>query len=151
VSLKKWRKTLNQPTPKQLARLPKWAQEHIADLDRQRRVAIRALERFQDSNEPTPVSYEEFENLDGAPQFFKRYIDTHCVEFTKNGVTLTVTLLDDTRGIALSWGPEGGHGLGDMCFTPTSYQQARITNLAYQPNEYKSLMQRKRKQERVKA
>ena len=57
---------------------------------------------------------------------------------------------DNEHGIKLSWGPEGGHRLGDMCFTPTAYQQARITNLAYQPREYESLMRRKKQTEEKK-
>jgi hypothetical protein len=138
---------MKTPTPEQVARLPKWAQAHIADLDRQCRVAITALEYFQDSDEPTMVSYEQLRCLDGKTQFFTRHIDAHEVTFTAAGVSLVVRLPDDSRGIQLSWGPEGGHGLGDMCFTPTSYQQARITNLAYMPHEYESLLKRKRRAE----
>ncbi len=136
-----------QPTPEQIGRLPKWAQAHIKQLGRQRQNAIDSLNKFQDSDEPTPVSYEQFKQLGRGSEFLTRHIDTHSVKFTKNGVTLVVTLHDDDRGIALSWGPEGSHGLGDMCFVPTAYQQARITNLAYMSNEYKSLMQRKKQTE----
>ena len=139
---------MNQPTPKQIERLPKWAQSHIKQLERQRRNVIRTLERFQDSDKPTRVSYEQGLQLDGEFQFFTRHLDTHQVQFVCNGVSLVVTLPDDERGIALSWGPEGGHGMGDMCFTPTSYQQARITNMAYMPHEYESLMQRKKQAEK---
>ena len=137
------------PTPKQIERLPKWAQAHIKDLDLQRRVAIDTLKQFQDSNEPTMVSYEKLRHLDGEAQFLTRYIDAHRVEFVAAGVSLVVTLPVDEceRGIKLAWGPEGSHGLGDLCFTPTSYQQARITNMAYQPREYESLMRRKKRVE----
>ena len=135
-----------KPTPEQIERLPKWAQAHIEQLDRQRRDAITALARFQDSDEPTMISYQRNEHLDGDLQTLTRYLNTHQVQFTRDGVTLTVTLPyydDNEHGIKLSWGPEGSHGLGDMCFTPTSYQQARITNMVYQPREYRSLMDRK--------
>jgi len=149
---------MSTPTPEQIERLPKWAQSHIKRLDRQRRTAITGLERFQDSDEPTPVSYEQFLHLDDILhlddkcQFIARHIDTHEVHFVHNGASLTVRVpdADEHRGIELSWGPEGGHGLGDMCFTPTSYQQARITNLAYMPNELKSPMQRKKQAEAKK-
>lgn len=144
---------MSQPTPEQIERLPKWAQSHIRRLDRWRQNAITTLEKFQDSKEPTGISYEEAVHLDGELQFFERHIDAHRVEFVHNGTSLVVTMPvgDDRRGIELSWGPEGGHGLGDLCFTPTSYQQARITNLAYMPHEYKSLMQRKKQAEAKKS
>lgn len=137
------------PTPEQIERLPKWAQAHIKDLDRQRRVAIDALKQFQDSNEPTMVSYEKMRHLDGEVQFLTRYIDARSVEFVAAGVSLEVTLPIDEceRGIKLSWGPEGSISLGDLCFTPTSYQQARITNMAYMPREYESLVRRKKRAE----
>ena len=138
------------PTPKQIERLPKWAQTHIKDLDRQRRVAIDTLKQFQDSNEPTMVSYEKMRYLDGEMQFLTRYIDAQRVEFVAAGVSLVVTLPIDEcdLGIKLAWGPEGRISLGDLCFTPTSYQQARITNMAYQPREYESLMRRKKQAEK---
>lgn len=137
---------MSQPTPKQIERLPQWAQRHIKRLDQQRQTAITMLSRFQDSREPTGVSYEQYGYLDGESQFYTRHLDTHEVHFVHNGASLTVRVPagEEGRGIELSWGPEGAHGLGDMCFTPTSYQQARITNLAYMPNELKSLMQRKK-------
>ena len=143
---------MSQPTPEQIERLPKWAQAHIKQLDRQRRDAISALEQFQDSDEPTMISYEQMRRLDGDLQFFIRHIDTHEVTFTACGVTLVVTMPVDemSRGIKLSWGPEGSYGLGDLCFTPTAYQQARITNLAYMPQEYASLMARKKQTDESK-
>jgi hypothetical protein len=143
---------MSQPTLEQIEHLPKWAQSHIRQLDRERRGAIAALEQFQDSDEPTRVSYEQGRYLDGEYQFFVRHIDTHQMQFVCNGVSLSVSLPGGElgRGIQLSWGPEGAHGMGDMCFTPTAYQQARITNLAYMPNEYASLMKRKKQAEEKK-
>lgn len=138
------------PTPEQLERLPKWAQSHIESLERERRSAVAVLGRFQDSDEPTMISYKQGHYSDGEYQFFTRHLDTHQVQFVCNGASLVVTLFDDARGIGLSWGPEGGHGLGDMCFTPTAYQQARITNLAYMPREYESLIKRKKQAEEKK-
>ena len=139
------------PTPEQIERLPKWSQEHIRDLEHQRRSAIDALKRFQDSDEPTMISYVQMQHFDGECQFFTRHVDTDRMQFTYKGVTLVVMLPDDGgRGIELSWGSEGGNGLGDMCFTPTAYQQARITNLAYMPREYESLMKRKKREDEKK-
>ena len=134
------------PTPEQIGRLPKWAQSHIEQLERQRRDAISTLERFQDSDKPTMISYEQRQHLDSKFQVFTRHLNTHQVQFAREGVSLVVTLPyydDNDHGIKLSWGPVGQHSMGDMCFTPTAYQQARITNMAYTPHEYESLMQRK--------
>lgn len=42
-----------QITPDLIAKLPKWAQEHIADLQRQRDAAIEALENIVDTQTPS--------------------------------------------------------------------------------------------------
>jgi hypothetical protein len=131
---------MSTPTPEQLAKLPKWAQAHIARIERTRDDAIEQLGRYIDDQTPSSVYYEAMGSFD------RKYIQSRRIVFQSEGVELTVMLPGDSqRGIELSWGPEGCHGLGDMCFIPTAYQQARITNMAYTPNEYERLVNRRDK------
>jgi len=46
-------------TDEQFARLPKYAREHIRELERDRRTADEALARYLDEQTPTQVWYEE--------------------------------------------------------------------------------------------
>jgi hypothetical protein len=40
---------MNAPTEEQIAKLPKWAQDHIANVERERFVSVRALNEAMDS------------------------------------------------------------------------------------------------------
>jgi len=142
---------VNQPTPEQIERLPKWAQAHIRELERDRRTADEALARYLDDQTPTQVWYEEMLTGLEVTKWPKRYINAHEVRFVNAGVALTVRIPYGGDNIELDWGPEEGHGLGDLCFIPTSYQQARISNMAYTPREYENLLQRKQRAEAKKS
>jgi hypothetical protein len=41
-------------------KLPKWAQEYIKDIEREREMAIRTLNEFQDSQTPSPYWTEDY-------------------------------------------------------------------------------------------
>jgi len=40
---------MNKPTPEQISKLPRWAQDHIKDLARQRETALEALNSHVDN------------------------------------------------------------------------------------------------------
>ena len=64
-----------QITPDLLAKLPKWAQAHIADLQRQRDAAVEALENIVDHQTPSRIFVEDIVCVrKGAPSFYKTYI-----------------------------------------------------------------------------
>lgn len=114
--------------PMDLSKLPKWAQEHIADLKRQRDHAIRDLDEHEDNQTPTPFFYETF-CCDGkqgkAPTPRRYYFESHrhmTVEYM--GVRLEIILRD--RGIDLSWAASGKRVHEVVPFVPTSYQAARL-------------------------
>jgi hypothetical protein len=68
------------------------------------------------------------------------------------GVHLTVRIPHDGDHLELSWGaatPHGhSHGGGDLCFTPTAFQQARIMNMGYNPDDYQRLVEGRERREK---
>lgn len=124
---------MNTTTPEQIAKLPRWAQEHIKDLERQREVAVRALDEYVDAQTESP-----FYTLDNectgerqGPTFRKRYIQAHSIEVEWRGVVLSVDANDYGQvggGIRLKWEAGGKHASKDAAFIPSSYQSARIVS-----------------------
>jgi len=127
-------------TPEQLTKLPKYAQEYIAKLRRQRDSAVARLDGYEDNQTPSNIWTEEycFDGGDNGNNFTRRqYIQSDRVLFKNKGVALEVSCRGD-EGIKLSWGPEkpwGPWGLGDIALVPTSYQQIRLTNIVYDEHE----------------
>jgi hypothetical protein len=135
-------------TPEKIAKLPKWAQAHIRELNSQRESAVSKLDQYEDGNTPTNVWQEEYCYDTKSNTLRKRYIQADRVEFQFQGVHLTVSLVQE-RGVELSWRPAGGRAaLGDLCFIPTSYQQARISNLVYNPDEIERLQRVKKRDDK---
>lgn len=65
-------------------KLPKWTQEYIQNIERERDVAIRTLNEFQDSQTPTPYWTEEYTCLgestphgDRGPTNKRHYVQAH--------------------------------------------------------------------------
>lgn len=72
-------------TPDLLAKLPKWAQAHIEDLQRQRDAAVGALENIVDHQTPSRIFFEDIVCVGkGAPSFYKTYIQAPRDEVTFN-------------------------------------------------------------------
>ena len=117
-----------EPTPEQIAKLPKWAQEHIADVTRQMGVAKRALNEFTDAQTPSAFYTEEtlcLSHDDNRSHFVKRYIQGHKVDVEHDGVKLTILLRQDEKGIDLQW-----HSLNSfMCevaMVPLGFNKVKI-------------------------
>lgn len=107
-----------------IARLPKWAQEHIRDLTRQREVAVKALHDWSDAQSVQPISVSEMECIGpGTPEHFTRYIKGRYVTVKWIGVELNLLLREDA--VQLSWGMTD-RSCGEVAFIPTSFQQARL-------------------------
>lgn len=93
------------PTPEMLAKLPKWAQKHIEDLDRRAVVAERNLREYRDSQTPSDIFVEGFD--DESKKIVRTYLQTNKVDVERNGVHLTVLLREYEPGIDISWYSEG--------------------------------------------
>jgi hypothetical protein len=115
-----------------LSKLPKWAQEHIHNLERQRDVAIRALNESLDNQTKSPFSYEKYEctGEESGPTTKTFFIQAYSIQVNWLGVELTVGAHDygnTGRGIKLQWGMENRFG-EDVAFIPSSYQSARLVS-----------------------
>ena len=114
---------MTQPDQLQLDKLPKWAQSFIADLLREREIAVRALNEYCDSTTESPFSVTELEctGEEQGPSFKTRYIQARRITVRWQGVELDVFTADD--GIRLQWGSESGRGIGEVAMIPQSFQQ----------------------------
>lgn len=131
-------------TPEQFERLPKYARQHIKRLERERDRANHALEQFLDEQTPSNCRVEEY----GVGV---RYVQGDVVYINHLGVELSVTRRGSHEGLFLSWGAETAYNIGDICFTPTGHQQARLKNLAYHPDDFQRLLRDKAAREKAAA
>lgn len=103
-----------------ISKLPKWAQDRFATLTRKAQRAEKKLSEYMDDQTPSKV----WHNTKGSKQF----VQTSEITIEHADVILDITLFEDDP-IKLSWRPSGkGHHLGEICFIPTAYQQARLVN-----------------------
>ena len=118
----------NQNAP--IAKLPKWAQDHIADLQRQRDTAVKALRDWTDTQTEQPISVDEMECIQaGGPVCMTRYIEGHRLTIKWMGIELSVLLQTDgsmsDNSIDLKWTSEARHS-GHVAMIPTSFQSVSL-------------------------
>lgn len=78
-------------TDTQISKLPKWAQEHIRQLQRQRDIAVRELREYMDSQTESKVYYDDLTCLEnGAPSQLRRYVQTNKIAIVHEGVELDI-------------------------------------------------------------
>lgn len=106
---------VTDPTPEQIAKLPKWAKDYLEKMTRLKERAETALKENTDSQTPSYFYIEE--SILGKP---RSYIQTTRIVVEYQGVKLEVKTRD---GIELSW--EDIHST-DAAFIPVAYQQARL-------------------------
>lgn len=84
-----------------IAKLPKWAQAHIKDLDRRAFVAERTLREYHDSSTPSEFFTEDYDC--DAKKLVRRYIQTHKLEVLRNGLRITLINRQDDPGVDITW------------------------------------------------
>ena len=111
-----------------IKKLPRWAQEIIEDLDRERTVAIRALNEYCESQDPSPFYIDEWESTGETrgPTTKTRYIQTRRIEVDHAGVHLSVSISND-NDLILQWSDQNRR-VGEVAFIPESYQRARLVS-----------------------
>lgn len=117
-----------KPTIEQLAKLPKWAQDHIKTLQRERDTAVRALNEWRDTQTPSSIYTDELLSMgeEGGPSFKRRYIQGRKLTFIHAGIRLDVnTHFEDV--IKLQWDSEKRTS-ADIALIPASYQAARLVH-----------------------
>lgn len=108
-----------------IAKLPKWAQEHIKDLQRQRDIAVRRLDEMTDSQTPSPFSDRKLDcTEDGAPVCRTVYYQARRMDVSHANVCMSICLRDD--GINLSWCADGPYTMRELAMIPESFQKVRL-------------------------
>ena len=92
---------LTAPTPEQLAKLPKWAQEHIEDMDRRAVVAERTLREFYDNSTPSEFYTEDWDAEQN--KMVRRYVQTHRLSIERDGLKVDLLLRQDDPGVDITW------------------------------------------------
>ncbi len=130
-------------TDPRIEKLPKWAQDHIADIQRQRDVSVRELNEYIDKQTPSPFFVDEMvcTGEETGPTVKRNYIQTRRVSVEHAGVSLDVYIRDEV--IELTWG-DGEYRNGDVAMIPVSRQQVHLKS---QENmrTLKSLTEKKKK------
>jgi hypothetical protein len=117
------------PTPQQIQKLPKWAQDHIEDLERQRDISIRALNEFCDNQTPSPFYVEDLvctgEGQGPTPK--RCYIQAHSVTVVWAGVEMQIDANDyggRKNEIGIRWSVRDGGR--DVAVIPASFNQILV-------------------------
>lgn len=120
---------MTEITPEQLAKLPAWARSHIANLQRERIDAVRALNDYCDDQTESPFRYWDFLSLgDGKnkePTHRTKYIQTHKMEVVHGDVLLRILIREDQPEIDLQWTADKGLTT-DLALIPKSFCGAVI-------------------------
>jgi hypothetical protein len=122
---------MSKVTPEMLAKLPKWAQEHIKDLSNEREMALRTLNDYTDNQTPSKIYWDDFVCLGETtgPSTKRSYVQTERIIVESCGVQLTVSCHGESvqhdPGIELQW--SDAHRIGNMiAAVPRSYMQMSL-------------------------
>lgn len=114
------------PTPEQIAKLPKWAQERMEDLERRTRVAELRAKEYLDAQTPSEFYVEEYVGVgEGSSEYVKRYVQTYKMAVEHDGVKLTILLREGEKGIELQWGSTS-RLMNEMAMVPLSFNKVKI-------------------------
>jgi hypothetical protein len=110
-----------------IAKLPIWAQDYIRKIEREREVAIRALNDYTDESTPSPFYVDEPESTgeQAGPSFKRRYIQTHKIAVEWKGVLLEIYLHQDENEIDIGWS-DLSRQLKHVAFVPVSFNRAQL-------------------------
>lgn len=122
------------PTTEQIAKLPKWAQDYIKTVCRERDMAIRTLNEFQDTQTKSDFWIEDLvctgETVGPATKV--RYIQTNSIHVESEGVHVEVSAfhgrIQSRHGIEVVW-RSSDRSFGHICCVPESFQQIRLLSL----------------------
>lgn len=111
------------------SKLPKWAQEHIQKIERQRDDAVKALNEYVDNQTESPFYFEDWVSTgeDSGPTTKRVYIQTNQIVVEYAGVELEILLRKSEDHINLQWHSLDNH-TGDVALIPHMYQSAKLVS-----------------------
>lgn len=111
-----------------ISKLPKWAQQLIKELSRERDVAITQLNEYLDDRTESEIFIDDYVSTgeNQGPTSKRNYIQGHTVTFVHAGVELDVSVFYDGY-IDLKWGPYGHHGY-DVALIPWSHGNVHLVS-----------------------
>jgi hypothetical protein len=110
-----------------ISKLPKWAQDRIKGLERQRETVVEKLNKFCDTQTKSPIFIDDLvcTGEKSGPSEKRQYIQSTKVEVSHSGVYLLIICRDGY--IDLSW-CDTKYGCKEVAFIPTSHQSARLVD-----------------------
>lgn len=116
---------MNRPEQDKLDKLPKWAQDYINGIERERETAIRALNEYLDDQTESPFYVDELEctGEQPGPSHKRRYIQARRMVVNHGGVELTI-YLRDKEAIEMQYESRDGT-MEEVALIPLGFQ--RIT------------------------
>lgn len=124
-------KSVNEFTPEELAKLPKWASDKARSLARERDTAVECLHEWADTQTEAPISIMEYESTGETrgPTHFMRYVQGRNIRVKWQGIELDIGLRDGGNmhesGIRLQWS-EIQRGNAHIALVPDSFQCAYL-------------------------
>lgn len=116
------------PTPEQIAKLPKWAQEYVKDLERRVVIAERTLKKYTDTQTPSEFYIDDLLCIgNGTPQVSRKYVQTHRITAERDGVKVDLLLRLNEPGIEVSWSTSD-RMTGEIAMIPFSFQKIKLVS-----------------------
>lgn len=111
-----------------ISKLPKWAQQLIKELSRERDTAINQLNDYIDDQTESEIFIDEYVSTgeNQGPTSKRQYIQGHNVTFVHAGVELDVSVFYDGY-IDLKWGP-AERRYGDVAMVPYSHNNIHLAS-----------------------
>ena len=108
-------------------KLPKWAQDYIKTLQRERQAAVDSLNQYLDNQSPSSFFILDLVSTGEkvGPSFKQRFIQTHNMEVVHDGVYLRIVLRKGQ--IDLQWRDADEHHR-EVALIPSSYMSARLVS-----------------------
>lgn len=106
-----------------LSKLPKWAQDEMRKLQRQRDEAVAELNAWSDHQTPQPISVDELSCVETPPKSYTRYVEGNRVHISHLGVEVDIYLRGDCIDLKYDAGRHLGHR---ALLVPVSFQAFEI-------------------------
>lgn len=112
-----------------IKKLPKWAQEHITTLERERDIAIRALNDYCDSQTPSVIYVDEYKSTgeERGPSSKRRYFNGQRVTVEFADIKLDIYAGSYGNFISLQW-QTSNRSNDDVALIPESFCRARLVS-----------------------